>query len=218
MVLLFVLLAPAWLSAQESKEEPSLVELVRRQKAQQPERTGKKKTVITNADLRKFGRARVTTSSARNLPTASDTELGESKSQAETKGSPVESSPQSNEDIEFWKSALEEAQLNLMNIVDRGLSRQLQMNNLRNAFFGEADGISRDVIQSELDDTLRYLEKNRLEAEEAKKVLATLQQEARKSGVPESVIQELTGEISDSAEIGLPGFSGFRVSDEDTSR
>ncbi len=215
IVFLFVLLAPAWLSAQESRKEPSLVELVRRQKGQQKETAGKKKVTITNADLRTFRRARVATSSARHLPTASDEE---STPQAETKDSPLESSPQSRENMEFWKSALKEARLNLKNTVNRGLSLQLQMNNLRNAFFAEADGASRNVIQAGVDDALRRLDENRLEVEEAKKALATLQKEARKSGVAESMIRELTKEISDSAEIGLPGFSGFRVSDEDTGR
>ena len=102
-------LLPAGFRLRRPKKEPSLVELVRRKKGQKKESTGKKKVVISNADLRKFSLSRVATSSASYLTAADDTESEESSPQTD-EGKPkipsTASSPESDEKIEFWKSAL----------------------------------------------------------------------------------------------------------------
>ena len=213
IVLSLVLLpAPCRLLAQEPEKEPSLVELVRRKKGQEKESAGKKTVVISNADLRKFSRARVATSSASHLTAAGDTESEESSSQ-DDEGKPKipssASSPQSDEKIEFWKSALKEAQLNLVNAVDRGLGLQLQMNSLRNIFFVDPDSATRNGVQEQLDGVVHQIKRNREEIEEAKRILTAFRKEARKEGVPESLIEELTKEPPPSVEAGFPGFDGY---------
>ena len=82
------------------------------------------------------------------------------------------------------------------------------MNSLRNLFFVDPDSATRNGIQEQLNGVMLQIEKNRGEAEEAKKILSALRKEARKEGVPENLIEELTKDPP-SVEAGFPGFDGY---------
>lgn len=194
IIFLFLLFVPTSLAAQEPKKQPSLAELARKGREQKKDSS---KKAITNADLKRFRRARITTSGTR-LPSVSP-EI--TPSEAKSKSSATESEEGEGKDHEFWKSAFSEAQLNVRNVVNRGLVLQLKMNNLRNAFFTEDDGSTQALIQSQLNQTLQEIEQNKSEATKARKALATLEREARRAGMPARVIQELTKDSTQATEI-----------------
>lgn len=189
-------------SAQQTAEKPSLAELARREKERRST-IEKKKPAITNADLHKFQSARVTLSGgprpAASVAPAVPSESSSTESSQET--SLPQTEAEKPKDMEDWKSAFAEARLNVTTAVNRGLVLQLKMNHLRNAFFTEDDGSTQALIQSQMDETLKELEKNRQEVEEAKKALEKLQQEARRAGVPQRLIDEMTGELPEAVEI-----------------
>ena len=193
-LLIAFLCSPTWLGAQEAQKQPSLVELVRLDKAR---KKGPKKRAITNADLRRFRKARVTTGDA-PPPTLSP---AKESSEAELEGTQSESESEAKKDIEFWKSALREAQLDVTNVINRGRVLQLKMNHLRNAFLIEDDGSTQALLQGQLSQTLQEINQNKLETEEVQKTLAAIEREARIAGVPLRVIQDLTSSDPQATEI-----------------
>ena len=185
LVLLFSMPAP--LAAQEASSEPSLVELVRKQK-ERKKSAQKKSRMITNADLRKFRSARIATTAVTRSADSAD--ITQSDAKSDTSGAQAQVREDRGDDVEFWKSALAEAQLDVKRLVNRGLVLQLKMNNLQNAFFIEADGTTQAMLQGQLNETLQEIAQNKESIEKAKKELAKLRREARKSGVPGGIIRE----------------------------
>jgi hypothetical protein len=201
LFLILMLFFTGWGMAQESKEKPSLVDLSRQAKSRKAE--GKPVRVITNEDLKRLQNAPVSTSSS--SVKATEGEEASEAVPAETAGTATEDQ---GPDVEFWKSAFAEARLNLKNAVNRGLVMQLKMNNLRNAFYREDDGTTQARIQAELAQTLEQLEANKQDVEEARDTLKTVEEEARKAGLPPGTIRELTAEIEDPETVITPETAG----------
>ncbi len=179
LILAFLFAIPAPLAAQEASSEPSLVEVARKQR-ERKKSAQKKSRMITNADLKTFRSARITTTAA---ITQSETKPGATGTQNQVK-------EDKGKDVESWKSTLAEAQLDIKHLVNKGLVLKLKMNNLQNAFFIEADGTTRGMLQAQLSETVQEIELNKEEIEKARKELAKLLREARKSGVPGKVIRQ----------------------------
>lgn len=169
-----------------------------------------KRQVITNADLRKFRRARVGigNSGTELTQTGSNVVSGPRK----TTGESETVSAQPAMDFQFWESVFEEARLRLKGALGRSLVLQLKMNDLRNAFLAEEDSDQQALTQARLDQSLQDIVSSQLEVEAEKKVLEKLQEDARESGLPEWIIRTLSGASPESEEAGLPGFSGYRLS------
>lgn len=199
VVFLLLLLFPAGAPAQEKKEQLSLAELARKER-ERKQAIEKKKKVITNADLAKFQDARVTTA-ARSASAAPAARPSQEEAAVLPAAPDQQKQAEAEKDPDYWKSAFAEIRLNVKNAVNRSLVLQLRMNNLRNAFFVEDDGNTQAMIQAQLDETFKEMEQNRLEIEEARKTLAALQQEARRAGLPDRLIQELTGDLPEPATI-----------------
>lgn len=221
ILLIFLLFLPGGLAAQESKEEPSLAGLVRKEKER---RKGIKtnRRVITNADLPNFRRARVSTKSASQSkgsrdsgPPGSEAEVREPNPDVSTPASAVQPA---QSDLQFWESAFSQARLNLKQAVDRVLVLQLKMNDLRNAVFIEESSNRRRLSQQQLDETLQDIERNQFEIEQARRALEVLQEKAEKAGLEDWMVRTLAGETPESEEAALPGFSGHRLSESSRPR
>jgi hypothetical protein len=207
LFLILMLFSTGWGMAQESKEpkepqrEPSLVDLSRQAKSKKAD--GKPVRVITNEDLKRMRNAPVSTSSS--AVKAKEAESSSEEAASETEEAATEDQ---GPDMEFWTSAFAEGRLNLKNAVNRGLVLQLRLNNLRNAFYREDDGTTQARIQAELTQTLEQFEANKTDVDEARSALKTLEDEARKAGVPPGKLRDLTAEVEDPETIITPESSG----------
>ncbi|MDA2927965.1 hypothetical protein MYX78_12180 [Acidobacteria bacterium AH-259-G07] len=187
LILLVLLLTPAWSFAQETEEtkkEPPLAELGRRERERRANM--KEVGVITNADLKNM---KGLVSTGGRPPTAASEGTGEGESGLE------EYSEDGEKDPEAWRALFDEARLDLKNAVNRSLVLQLKMNYLRNTWLREDDGTTQARIQQQLQETLGDIESSPQEIQAAREALQALQSEAQQEGLLPGTIRELVGEL-----------------------
>ncbi len=187
VMLLVLLLVPAWSFAQEDNEtkEPSLADLARQERERRAQL--KEILVITNANLKRVGGGRVSTAAGPEAKTAA-TE-GEEGAEAEENNS-----ENAETDPAVWEERFGERRLDLKNAVNRDLVLQLKMNDLRNQYLS-GSGTSQARIQQQLLETQQEIEKNSKNVQSARKAMDALQGEAQKEGVPDDTIIGLVGEL-----------------------
>lgn len=192
--ILFVLVFTGSLAAQQPQEKPaekpSLAELARRSR----ERPGNAKVrTITNADLKTL-RANVSTSTSPQV-------AAESTGAAAAQEAPAEDAEPAGElteeELQQWRQALEEARQAVQSAVNEDMVLQLRMNNLRNAYLRQADGSTQQRIQAELQETLNQIQQSRQRQREARAALQSLQADAKAAGLTETQIEKLTGAVPD---------------------
>ena len=194
LLLLVLLLVPAWSMAQGSEEtkEPSLAELARSER----ERRAQLKVIpiLTNSDLRK-ARGFVSTS------VDPESEVAEVEEEAEA-SSEAEETPASTEiDPAVWESKFGEARLNLKNAVNRDLVLQLKMNELRNSYLRQDNGVTQARIQQQLLETQQEIERNSQAVRASRSAVDTLRNEAQAEGVSTETLQSLVGELPEDTSI-----------------
>jgi hypothetical protein len=184
VILLVLLLVPAWSFAQENEETKptSLAELARRERERKARL--KEVPVITNAHLGRAAGGLVSTSAG----TAAEAVKGEEGAEAEANDS-ENAEPETD-----WKGEFGEARLNLKNAVNRDLVLQLKMNDLRNEYLG-GGGTNKARIQQQLLETQQEIEKNSQDVKTARKAIDALQGDAQEKGVPDDQINDMVGEL-----------------------
>ena len=194
LVLLVLLLVPAWSMAQGSEEtqEPSLAELARREK----ERRAQLKAIpiLTNSDLRR-ARGLVSTSADPEIEVPEGEEVAEASSEAKEDPASTETDPA------VWESKFGEARINLKNAVNRDLVLQLKMNELRNSYLRQDNGVTQARIQQQLLETQQEIEKNSQAVRESRSAVDTLRSEAEADGVTTDTIQSLVGGLPEDTSI-----------------
>jgi hypothetical protein len=184
VILLVLLLVPAWSFAQENEETKptSLAELARRERERKARL--KEVPVITNAHLGRAAGGLVSTSAG----TAAEAVKGEEGAEAEANDS-ENAEPETD-----WKGEFGEARLNLKNAVNRDLVLQLKMNDLRNEYLS-GNGTSKAKVQQQLLETQPEIEKNSQNVQTARKAIDALQGDAKDKGVPDNQISDMVGEL-----------------------
>jgi hypothetical protein len=184
VILLVLLLVPAWSFAQENEETKptSLAELARRERERKARL--KEVPVITNAHLGRAAGGLVSTSAG----TAAEAVKGEEGAEAEANDS-ENAEPETD-----WKGEFGEARLNLKNAVNRDLVLQLKMNDLRNEYLS-GNGTSKAKVQQQLLETQQEIEKNSQNVQTARKAIDALQGDAKDKGVPDNQISDMVGEL-----------------------
>jgi hypothetical protein len=194
VILLVLLLVPAWSFAQENDEEtkePSLAELARQERERRAQL--QKVPVITNANIKRTGGGLVSTAAG----PGAETEAPEGEEGAKAEENTTE---KAETDPAVWDGRFGEARLNLKNAVNRDLVLQLKMNDLRNEYLS-GNGPNRGKIQQQLLETQQDIEKNSQNVKTARQEMDTLQGEAAEEGVAEDRISNLVGESPASASI-----------------
>ena len=189
VMLLVLLLVPAWSFAQENKEtkEPSLAELARQERERRAQL--EEILIITNANLKRVGGGFVSIAAGPAAETAA-TE-GEEGAEAEAEEN---NSEKAETDPAVWEGRFGETRLNLKNAVNRDLVLQLKMNDLRNQYLS-GSGTSQARIQQQLLETQQEIEKNAKDVQSARQAMDALQDEAQKEGIPNDTIIGLVGEL-----------------------
>ncbi len=164
VMLLVLLLVPAWSFAQDNREtkEPSLAELARQERERRAQLN--EVLVITNANLRRVGGGLV------SIATGPEGEEG------------AEDSEKAETDPADWAGRFTETRLDLKTAVNQDLVLQLKMNDLRNQSLS-GSGTSRARIQQQLLETQQEIEKNARDVRSARRAMDALQSEAEKEGV-----------------------------------
>jgi len=173
IILLLLLIAPAWSLAQET-EELSLVEAARRERERRASITVEVK-ILTNRDVEEM-EGLVSTAIAPE-PAAEAGEEGETE----------ESS---------WGKLFDEARLDMQTAENRVQVLQLQMVYLRDQWLRQSDGVTQQKIQVQLQETLKGLEIGRQEVEATVAAYQELQKKAEAAGLPPGELRLLTAENS----------------------
>ena len=198
LLLLVLLLVPAWSMAQGSEEtqEPSLAELARREKERRAEMEAV--PILTNTDLRK-ARGLVSTSGD---PAAAQGQEGAEDQEGAEAGSEAEEAPASTEtDPAVWESKFGEARINLKNAVNRDLVLQLKMNELRNSYLRQDNGVTQARIQQQLLETQQEIEQNSQAVQESRSAVDTLRSQAEAEGVSPEAVQDLVGGLPEDTSV-----------------
>jgi hypothetical protein len=185
VILLVLLLVPAWGFAQESEEtkQPSLAELARRERERRAQL--KEVPVITNAHLGRAAGGLVSTAAG------SGAESGAAEGE---EGAEAEAADSENAEPETdWAGEFGEARLNLKNAVNRDLVLQLKMNDLRNEYLSGSQ--NKGKVQQQLLETQQEIEKNSQDVQTARKAIDSLQGDAKEKGVPDDQINGMVGEL-----------------------
>jgi len=161
VMLLVLLLVPAWSFSQENKETkaPSLAELARQERERRAQL--KEVLVITNANLKRVGGGLVRIATG---PEATEGEEG------------AEDSEKAETDSAVWDRRFSEARLNLKTTVKRDLVLQLKMNDLRT----ENLGGNQARTQQQLRETQQEIEENAKNVHSARQALDALEGEFQK--------------------------------------
>ncbi len=190
LILILLLLSPAWAGAQESQEtqkEPSLAELARRERARRA--SLKKVPVITNATLRNV-RGLISTSTA--PPSAS---TGEESAEGQA-GTDAEAEAEDADQVTAeWKGRIGDARRKVEQAVNNSNVLQLKMNDLRNDYFRADDGTTQTRIQQQLQETIQEIELSRQEVQAARDALQSIQSQARQAGLQPGDIRDAVGEL-----------------------
>lgn len=171
VILLLLLIAPAWSLAQET-EELSLVEAARRERERRASITVEVK-ILTNRDVEEM-EGLVSTSTA---PDTSE-EVGD-------KGEPDD-----------WGELFDSAKLDLKTAESRLQVLQLQMVYLRDQWLRQSDGVTQQKIQVQLQETQKGLEISRQNTEAAGAAYQALQKKAAAAGVLPGELRLLMGDDS----------------------
>lgn len=171
VILLLLLIAPAWSLAQET-EELSLVEAARRERERRASITVEVK-ILTNRDVEEM-EGLVSTS------TAPDT-----SEEAVDQGEPDD-----------WGELFDSAKLDLKTAESRLQVLQLQMVYLRDQWLRQSDGVTQQKIQVQLQETQKGLEISRQNTEAAGAAYQELQQKAKAAGVFPGELRELMSDDS----------------------
>ena len=185
VILLVLLLVPAWSFAQESEEtkQPSLAELARRERARKAQL--KEVPVITNAHMGRAAGGLVSTAAVPGAETGA--KEGEEGAEAEAADS------ENAEPDTDWEGEFGEARLNLKNAVNRDLVLQLKMNDLRNEYLGGSQ--NKGQVQQQLLETQQEIEKNSKNVKTARKAIDSLQGDAQEKGVDGNRITDMVGDL-----------------------
>ena len=167
VILLLLLIAPAWSLAQET-EELSLVEAARRERERRASITVEVK-ILTNRDVEEM-EGLVSTAIAPE-PAAEAGEEGETEKSS-------------------WEKLFDEARLDLQTAENRLRVLQLQMVYLRDQWLKQSDGVTQQKIQVQLQETQKGLEISRQEIEASGAAYLELQEKAAAAGL-------LPGELRD---------------------
>ena len=171
IILLLLLIAPAWSLAQEI-EEISLVEAARRERERRASITVEVK-ILTNRDVEEM--EGLVSAAVAPEPGAEAVEEGEAE----------ESS---------WEVLFEEARLDLQTAESQFQVLQLQLEFLRDQWLRPPFGITQDRIQQQLQETQKGFEISRQEAEAAGAAYQELQKKAAVAGILPGEIRVLMGQ------------------------
>ncbi len=160
IILLLLLISPAWSLAQET-EELSLVEAARRERERRASITEEVK-ILTNRDIEEM-EGFVSTATA-SEPAAEASEEVESEEMS-------------------LELSFEKARNDLQSAENRDRILQLQMKYLRDQWLGNSDGVTQQKIQAQLQETQKELEVSRQELEAARAAYQALQDQAKADGV-----------------------------------
>ena len=181
LILLVLLLTPAWSFAQET-EEPSLAEVARKERERRASMS-KPVRIITNANIKSI--KGLVSGSTAPTPVAAEGEEGEGESGSEN----------GERDLAAWQALFGEATLKLKTAVNRGRVLELKMNNLQNAWLRENDGVTQARIQQQLQETQQVIQDNQQEVQTARQALQALQGEAQLGGLLPGTLHEFVGEL-----------------------
>ncbi len=173
IILLLLLISPAWSLAQET-EELSLVEAARRERERRASITVEVK-ILTNRDVEEM-EGLVSTATAPE-PAAEAGEEGEAE-----EGS--------------WEALFGEARLDLQTAENRLQVLQLQMVYQRDQWLRQSDGVTQQKIQVQLQETQQNLEIGRQEIEAAQAAYQELQKEAEAAGLLPGELRDLMSDDS----------------------
>ena len=184
LVLLLLLLSPAWSLAQAT-EEPSLAEIARTERERRANMR-EEVLVITDANLKDF-KGLVSTSGNLLSAASEGTDVGDSGSE--------ENSGDAKRDLAAWQALFNEARLDLANAVIRGRVLELRMSDLQRSWLREDDGSTQGRIQQLLQETQQLIESNNGETQATRETFQALQLEAQQAGLLPAVIRELVGDL-----------------------
>ncbi len=173
IILLLLLISPAWSLAQET-EELSLVEAARRERERRASITEEVK-ILTNRDIEEM-EGFVSTATA-SEPVAEASEEVESEEMS-------------------LELSFEKARDDLQSAENRDRLLQLQMKFLRDQWLGNSDGVTQQKIQSQLQETQQELQISRQEVEAARATYQALQNKAKADGVLPGELRLLMGKDS----------------------
>jgi hypothetical protein len=171
IILLLLVIAPAWSLAQET-EQISLVEAARRERERRASIT-QEVEILTNRHVE---------------------EMGGLVSIATAPEPPPEEGEGDGEDDRSWEERFNEAKLDLQNAENRSQILLLQMEYLRDQWLSSDNGVTQQRIRQQLEDTQQGLEISRQEVEDAQAAYEALQAEAREAGLMPGEIRDLMGE------------------------
>ncbi|HEY2931052.1 MAG TPA: hypothetical protein VGK99_04845 [Acidobacteriota bacterium] len=157
----------------------SVAELAKKDREKR-EKEGKVIRVIRNEDLKNIQGAKVTHSSTAAPRTEAVVAGPGAPAPSDTVAPPEAGSLDEN----YWRAAFRDARLKLQLAQNRGLVLELKINDLRNRFFTESDGSTRNLIEQEMNKGREDLEANKLEIKKAEEELAKLEEAAKKVNVP----------------------------------
>jgi len=171
-IICLALAGPAFLYSQ------SLTELAEQEKERRDKQTEAAK-VITNDDTAKYKNAAIATGGI-TKPEASEDSDAEAESKAEM-DEPVDLNgrPES-----FWRQTFEDVHRKISRLEDEATALTLKLNDLYNQLNSAADEYRRQAVHREIQKSIYMQDKNKEDLAEAKKQLAELKTEARKSGAP----------------------------------
>ncbi len=173
IILLLLLISPAWSLAQET-EELSLVEAARRERERRAGFTEEVK-ILTNRDIEEM-EGFVSTATA-SEPAAEVSEEVESEEMS-------------------LELSFEKARNDLQSAENRDRILQLQMKYLRDQWLGNSDGVTQQKIQAQLQETQKELGISRQELEAARAAYQALQDQAKADGVLPGELRLLMGKDS----------------------
>ncbi len=165
----------------------SLADLAKKEKERrQAVKTDTK--VITNDQTAKYNGAAVTTGTPPPPPAdkAGPAKLGGAGDPA---SGADQAKPATDEPVDFmgrpesfWKQTFADARKLVKDLEVESNVLTLKLTDLQNQFYKESDGFKQQTIQRDIQKTIYEIDMNRENVEKAKKSLADLEMEARKSG------------------------------------
>jgi predicted nucleic acid-binding Zn-ribbon protein len=173
IILLLLLIAPAWSLAQEA-EEISLAEAARRERERRAGFT-EKVQVITNKEIE---------------------EMEGLVSQATAPEAATEAVEGGEAEERSWETRFDDARTDLQGAENRGQVLQLQMEYLRNQWLSSDNGVTQQRIRQQLDKAQKGLEVSRQEIEAARAAYQALQKEAEGAGLLPGELRLLMGKDS----------------------
>ena len=183
LVLLVLLLTPAWSLAQDS-EEPSLAEIARRERER---RAGMEQPaqIITNANLKDIQGMVSGSTAPSSAGTEGENDEGESSS-----------SENGKRDLAEWEALFNDATRNLQAAINQNLVLEQRMTELNDGVVRVNPYATGTTLEQEwsqqVQNVPQMLESNRKDLEAARKTLLDLQRKARLEGLLPRTIRQLS--------------------------